>query len=116
MRTPAQSIPSEAVAHFCIRAALPRARAPKGARGLGAGGGRKGSVRPCDPLRDGPPGAACSDRRDPRPPPARSLAYAQPLNARTKSCSTRNFSYRITPFRFCPNSANRSLSRPLLVT
>ena len=37
--------------------------------------------------------------------------YPHPRSARTKSCSTRNFSYRITPFRFCPNSANRSRSR-----
>jgi hypothetical protein len=47
---------------------------------------------------------------------AHPTTYAHPRNARTKSCSTRNFSYRITPFRFCPNSANRSRSRPRRVT
>ncbi len=48
--------------------------------------------------------------------PSASPAYPHPRNARTKSCSTRNFSYRMTPFRFWPNSANRSLSRPRRVT
>ena len=48
--------------------------------------------------------------------PSDRLTYAHPRNARTKSCNTRNFSYRITPFRFCPNSANRSRSRPRRVT
>ena len=40
MQTRFQSISSEVVAHFCIRAALPRARAPLGgARGVRGGRG-----------------------------------------------------------------------------
>jgi phytoene dehydrogenase-like protein len=37
-------------------------------------------------------------------------------DGRTKSCSTRNFSYTSTPFRFWPNSAKRSRRRPRRVT
>ena len=52
------------------RGTAARPRPQRGARGLGAGGGRRGSVRPSDLFRDGRPRAACSDRRDPRPPRA----------------------------------------------
>src|SRR5205823_810600 len=43
-------------------------------------------------------------------------SYFQPRRLRTKSCSTKNFSYNRTPLRLRPNSANSSRSRPRRAT
>ena len=60
--------------------------------------------------------AVKAERGREREPATRCCAYFQPLRLRTKSCSTRNFSYSRTPFRLRPNSANSSRSRPRRAT
>ena len=57
-----------------------------------------------------------AERDRQREPAACWCAYLQPRRLRTKSCSTRNFSYNRTPFRLRPNSANSSRSLPRRAT